>query len=245
MSDVNKLDDKQCPFDLDKYKNNDNDVVAPIGSLPWAIIQVYMGEVVVRSKWETSREYIGLTVKSPKSASHIEKHDKYGSSHWQPTPDDLMACDWELKPIEGMLSFDLKVGHASDNWGYLGDDEWANMGTEGILPFGTLTNLQNKTDINKFSLFIWGEHNSDVLIRVSSDTNGEAYQKIVDLFAKYLTVTVAGIPYHLGSSSGNYTLYGQEAYEFTGQYIHRDARKLGDLLKQNVGKTLSFCFDWR
>ncbi|MCC8381644.1 MW1434 family type I TA system toxin [Xenorhabdus sp. PB30.3] len=115
MSDVNKLDDKQCPFDLSKYKSND--VVAPIGSLPWAIIQVYMGKIVTRSEWETPDEYIALTVKNPDSASHIDKHDKYGSSNWQPTPGDLMACDWELvskvTPVECMLSFDLTSGRGT------------------------------------------------------------------------------------------------------------------------------------
>ncbi|MDC9596189.1 Thoeris anti-defense Tad2 family protein [Xenorhabdus anantnagensis] len=247
MSDVNNLDNKKCPFDLSKYKSND--VVAPIGSLPWAIIQVYMGKIVARSEWETPDEYIALTVKNPDSASHIDKHDKYGVSNWQPTSGDLMACDWVLlskvKPVECMLSFDLEIGvgtskDISGAWGYLADEESTSI---GLSPFGILTSLKNKTDIKKLSLFIWDD-DYGIILRVSSDKNQAGHQKMQALFKKDLTVTVSDVLYHLGGiSEGQIT--GEDEYEFAGFYQDNDAKKLGALLKQNVDKTLHFCFNWK
>ncbi|MDC9591871.1 hypothetical protein PSI23_22020 [Xenorhabdus sp. XENO-10] len=43
MSEINKLDNAgiKCPFHPDQYKSQD--AVAPFGSFPWAIAQVYLG----------------------------------------------------------------------------------------------------------------------------------------------------------------------------------------------------------
>ncbi len=253
MCEINKPENQQadlkCPFDLDKYQMK-IDNLAPEGSLPWAIIQVYMGKAVARSEWEAPDEYIALKVKSPDSISHIEKHDKYGSSNWQPTPGDLMACDWKVwkpKCPEGtMLSFDLKVGTGKYSvsvqmWGYLADNELYPAN-----PFGTLTNLKNETDITKFSYFVWDNSNKGIHIRVSSGippTLG-GYQKMVDLFGKDLTVTVGGVPYYLGSTLDS-SIVGKQQYEFFGRYYNTNAQKLGDILQQNVDKTLHFCFNWK
>ncbi|REF27182.1 hypothetical protein BDD26_1929 [Xenorhabdus cabanillasii] len=62
MSDVNKLDNKQCSFDPEQYKAHvtvsykiDNDVSAPVGSFPWAMIQVYLGNNVRRNVWDANK----------------------------------------------------------------------------------------------------------------------------------------------------------------------------------------------
>ncbi|CDM90592.1 Thoeris anti-defense Tad2 family protein [Xenorhabdus bovienii] len=261
MSEVNKPEndnaDLKCPFDPEQYKAKvtvsykiDNDIAAPIGSLPWALIQVYTGKLVNRSVWNASNEYIQLTAKNDGSTPiHIEKHDQQSFPYaWEPTPEDLMACDWELVKSNCMLEFDLKIGTGTwggsdQDWGYLADNE-LKPGNE--VPFGTLTNFQNETDIIKFSYFVWygGGGSQFISIRASSDNNQGGYQKIVELFKKELTVTVDGTPYHLGSSADSY-LPGKKQYEFAGQYNNTEAQKLGALLKQNVGNTLHFCFNWK
>ncbi|MDE1476484.1 DUF2829 domain-containing protein [Xenorhabdus bovienii] len=250
MSDVNKLDNKQCPFDPDQYKIDT--LAAPVGTSPWALIQVYLGNKVHRKDWSAPDEYIHLVPGNGNDvAPSIQKRDKHGMlTSWQPTQEDLMACDWNLlkpdpKPVECMLSFDLKVGtglyFGTNQWGYLADDEFKPE--EG--PFGKLTNLQNKTDITKFSLFIFHDFNQFIYVRASSDNNQYGYQKMVELFKKDLTVTADGVPYHLGSSKDLSDFNGKQPYEFAGGFQTDGAKQLGDLLKQNVGKTLHFCFNWK
>ncbi|MCC8367991.1 DUF2829 domain-containing protein [Xenorhabdus sp. PB61.4] len=249
MSDVNKLDDKQCPFDPDQYKAHvkvsytiDNDIAAPVGSLPWALIQVYLGKVVGRSQWGVN-EYIRLSAKNDsKTPVHIEKHDQQSFPYdWEPTPEDLMACDWELvkikpKPVECMLSFDLEVATdtynngQSQDWGYL--TQGANIGLGESL-FGTLTNLQNTIGIGNILQFTLTEYpiGSFESIELQVDTQNQA-----DLASKNLEVTVNGSTYNLGPGSNSTTDF---------YYTSDGAKQLGDLLKQNVGKTLSFCFRWK
>ncbi|CDG21696.1 conserved protein of unknown function [Xenorhabdus poinarii G6] len=240
MSDVNKLDNKQCPFDLSKYKSND--VVAPVGSVPWAIIQVYEGKAVGRTEWNSLAEYIHLSTKNDGSAPiYIEKHNKDGISEaWEPTPEDLMACDWalvkiEVKPADCMLSFDLKVGTSQyddgQDWGYLTKD--GHLSTDQST-FGTLTNLQSTIGIgNILTFYSEGTHDGVFgLIELQVDTQNQP-----DLWNKNLEVVVKGSTYNLGSSSSHSTT----DFEYTSD----GAKQLGDLLTQNVDKTLYFCFNWK
>ncbi|WP_340614805.1 Thoeris anti-defense Tad2 family protein [Xenorhabdus thailandensis] len=103
MSDVNKLDNKQCPFDPDQYQYKKTidvevDNVAPDGSFPWALIQVYVGKLVRRNGWDAEVQYIKLLPGSTDNniLAQIEVVDKEGTTSWQPTQEDMMACDWEL-----------------------------------------------------------------------------------------------------------------------------------------------------
>ncbi|WP_338882657.1 hypothetical protein [Xenorhabdus sp. TH1] len=57
-----------------------------------------------------------------------------------------------------------------------------------------------------------------------------------DLHGKDLEVTVDNYTYHLGPSPDS-SIYLD--------YTSDGAKKLGDLLKQNLGKTLHFCFNWK
>ncbi|MGJ0580835.1 Thoeris anti-defense Tad2 family protein [Xenorhabdus bovienii] len=259
MSDVNKPENQQadlkCPFNPDQYKIDA--IAAPVGTSPWALIQVYLGHQVHRSDWDAPDEYIHLVPGNGNDiAPSIQKRDKHGMlTSWQPTQEDLMACDWNLlksetkpKPDDCMLSFDLAVGtgkysDSDHEYGYLADDEFES-GPAHQDPFGTLTNLQNKTDITKFSFFTWDSDIQKLRVRVSSDNNHEGYQKMVKLFGKNLTITSNGVSYSLGQATEVSTA-GQKDYEFVGQYQNDDAKKLGNLLQQNVGKTLHFCFNWK
>ncbi|PHM73045.1 DUF2829 domain-containing protein [Xenorhabdus sp. KJ12.1] len=254
MSDVNKLDNKQCPFDPEQYKKKiEIDDIAPVGSFPWAMIKVYSGKQVHRKDWSAPDEYIYLVPGNGSDvAPEVKVRDKHGVvTSWQPTQDDMMSCDWVLlvikpKPVECMLSFDLEVetgqfDSGEQNYGYLADEEW---GADGEKPFGDLTNFQNKTDIKTFSLFVWWDTDSELDIRVSSDKTQDGHQKMKELFGKNLTVTSNGVSYSLGQATEGSKI-GEKDYEFVGQYKNNDAKQLGDLLKQNVGKTLFFCFNWK
>ncbi|WP_426577113.1 Thoeris anti-defense Tad2 family protein [Xenorhabdus stockiae] len=255
MSEVNKLDNKQCPFDPEQYKIDT--LAAPVGTSPWALIQVYLGNKVHRKDWSAPDEYIHLVPGSGGDAPEIRKRDKHGvMTSWQPTQEDLMACDWHLmkssskpQPTDCMLSFNLVVGTGSFSnqdqmWGYLADAEFEPAG-EHLGPFGTLSGLQNKTAITTFAFLVWDGLHQKIFIRVSSDNNQTGYQKLVDLFKQNLTITVDGTPYQLGSSTDSH-LYGKHEYEFIGEYGNDDAKKLGSLLQQqNDGDSLPYCFIWK
>ncbi|CDG21615.1 conserved protein of unknown function [Xenorhabdus poinarii G6] len=249
MSDVNKLDNKQCPFDPEQYKEKfEIDDIAPAGSFPWAMIKMYLGGQLYRKDWSASGEYIYFVAgDGDHIAPEVKMRDKHGIlTSWQPTQDDMMACDWIA--MDCMLSFYLKIevvrnyGNSGYNWGYLADEELAFLGENS---FGDLTNFQTKTDIKEFSLFIWWDHVNAIDIRVSSDRTQDGYQKMKELFGKNLTVTSNGVSYSLGQISEGSQQNGAKQYEFAGSYANTDATKLGDLLKQNVGRAVHFCFNWK
>ncbi|MDC9594457.1 Thoeris anti-defense Tad2 family protein [Xenorhabdus sp. IM139775] len=261
MSEVNKPEnntDLKCLLDPDQYKVKVNDTVAPVGSYPWAMIQVYLGKKVSRSNWDSSVEYIRLAG-LPDDLPYIEKRKQNDTTHWQPIQEDMLACDWkslesgsETEPTSDnyMLSFDLKVGignfSASDqNWGYLADYE-LEFGSDHEGPFGTLTSLQNKTEITKLLYFAWNSDSPEINLRVSSGNppNQESYQKMVELFKKELTVTVSDVAYHLGGSE-DVDIFAKGQYEFAGSYNNDDAKKLGALLQQNLNNKLHFNFNWK
>ncbi|MBD2785295.1 DUF2829 domain-containing protein [Xenorhabdus sp. DI] len=256
MSEINKLDNTACPFNPEQYKKKvdvEIDGVPPIGSLPWALIQVYLGKVVSRSSWDASNEYIQLTTKSDGSAPvHIEKHDQQSFPYdWEPTPEDLMACDWKLlasvRPESTMLSFDLKIGtskyridqsqNQSQDWGYLSQKD----NTNGESNFGILTNLQSNIGIENISKFILYEPNAGSFgsIILSFESN---HPNILGLLNKNLQITVDGSTYNLRAlpdevdgSDGSYDIF----------YTVDDAQKLGSLLQNQVGNTLHFGFNWQ
>ncbi|MBD2786301.1 DUF2829 domain-containing protein [Xenorhabdus sp. DI] len=243
MSEINKLDNTACPFNPEQYKIDT--LAAPVSTSPWALIQVYLGNKVHRKDWDAPDEYIHLILgNSNDDAPEIKKRDKHGvMTSWQPTQEDLMACDWSLlksepKPDNCMLSFDLEIGTSKyynngnqQDWGYL--THGGDIGT-GESTFGSLTNLQSTIGIGSVLVFILMEQpigNFD-WIKLQVDTQNQS-----DLPSKNLEITVDGSTYYIDSyknSSATDLLYD------TG-----DAQKLGDLLKQNVGNKLHFCFNWK
>ncbi|MBD2792896.1 Thoeris anti-defense Tad2 family protein, partial [Xenorhabdus szentirmaii] len=211
MSEVSKLDNKQCPFDPDLYhykKQIDIEVdnVAPDGSSPWALMQVYIGKVLSRSGWGAN-EYIQLSAKNDSSGPiHIEKHDQQSFPFpWEPTPEDLMACDWKLMKTEDcMLSFDLTSGSGTYNnpslpnepvaWGYIRNLDWGHH-------FGELNNEQNNViDIEKIWCFLL--YDGIIFFDVSTKPNKESRQKVIDLFQnKDFWVIIDNKKYNLGKST--------------------------------------------
>ncbi|WP_086110656.1 Thoeris anti-defense Tad2 family protein [Xenorhabdus vietnamensis] len=96
---MNKLDNKQCPFDPDQYNIDNDNIAVPVGSFAWALSLVYLGKQVHRTGWNTPIEHMRLAHKSEDGsaddgAAYIEKSDKDGYwSRWIPTQEDLIACD--------------------------------------------------------------------------------------------------------------------------------------------------------
>ncbi|CDG19502.1 Thoeris anti-defense Tad2 family protein [Xenorhabdus doucetiae] len=239
MSEINKLDNKQCSFDPDQYKKKiDVDDVAPIGSFPWAIIKLYLGQKVRRNSWASPYEHIKLTPSSTGSDGknippQIWVIDKDDEQIWVPEQEDMMACDWELAQ---MLSFDLKVGTGTNKYNNFQSWGYENIGTDES-PFGTLTNLQSTLGL--------GNIISEFLVAEEEPIGTFSYISLIlrDLKilpnpqSNFLEVAVNGSIYNLGSSrTGNYD---------DGQYTSRDAKALGEVLKQNVGNTLHFFFQWK
>ncbi|MDE9498849.1 DUF2829 domain-containing protein [Xenorhabdus bovienii] len=262
MSEVNKPENKEsdlkCPFNPDEYKSDN--VVAPVGSFPWAVIQVYLGNKVHRNDWDSPNEYIHLAPESaPASGGNnlpqIEKRDKHGYlASWQPTQEDMMACDWKLLSSEDhMLVFDLTLGAGQygggygQTWGYIAYDDV----TEPTHAFGTLNVIQNKTDIAEILRFFWEVFIDEpsttppIFLRGISDKNEDSYQKMKKLLKKALYVTVDDITYNFGNGVdgkdgkdyeyGYYTWYPAE---------NADAQKLGAVMQQ-TGKTKRFYLNWR
>ncbi|PHM45764.1 hypothetical protein Xmau_00152 [Xenorhabdus mauleonii] len=94
MSDVNKPEnnDKECLLSPDQFK----DSVAPVGSFPWAIIQVYLGKYLRRKDWRFPTQSIRLKPQIGAELIYIEEYDEDEWVSWFPKQKDMVACDWEI-----------------------------------------------------------------------------------------------------------------------------------------------------
>ncbi|AOM40417.1 Thoeris anti-defense Tad2 family protein [Xenorhabdus hominickii] len=239
MSEVNKLDNKQCPFDPEQYKEKvEINNIAPTGSFPWAMIQLYLGYPVRRNGWND--EYIKLVPGStskdgkiiPPQVWMINKNDEI---IWTPTQEDLMACDW----FASMLAFEVKLGIDSDNneWGYSKDD------------YESLHIIYNTVNITDIPRFAWIEYKDDPSSNQISwyvaAANKENLQNIINLFDnKDLYITVDGNTYNLGLSVEDVGS-GEAGYEYSYGFTHvsAGAQKLSSVMKQ-TGKTKRFYCYW-
>ncbi|WP_416778495.1 Thoeris anti-defense Tad2 family protein [Xenorhabdus budapestensis] len=173
MSEINKPEDKKtdlnCPFKPEQYQIGKDSITVPAGTFAWASSHVYLGKQVYRSGWNAPKEHMRLAHKSEAGsagdgAAYIEKSDNEGYwAHWQPTQEDLMACDWNLlksepkpKPVDCMLEFDLNVG--VNTWVVESTPLWgANTGPSlSAAPFGDLNMRPNKLDIVNIYAFAGG-----------------------------------------------------------------------------------------
>ncbi|MCC8378650.1 MW1434 family type I TA system toxin [Xenorhabdus sp. PB30.3] len=262
MSDVNKLDDKNCSFDPEKYKVTykttttvelSNDVTAPVGSFAWAIIQLNLGKLVKRKDWDSPKQYLRFN----KESGYIEEYDKHDHwERWSPKQEDMVACDWLLEamcPEDAMLIFDLKLGFeqipaGNKWWGY------NNWGSKSIHT-GTLNIIQNKIGIIDIQWFYLDVDNTiptllTIALQVSTDKNSD--QKVYQIFKKNFYVTVDNETYNLGirPSWGQNGLYTRNvSYTYDSRYdAHNlqklNVKKLSEILKQ-TDQTKRFCITWR
>ncbi|MCC8379874.1 hypothetical protein ACP179_05930 [Xenorhabdus stockiae] len=137
-------------------------------------------------------------------------------------------------PEGAILSFDLKVGTSQYNGG--GGQDWGYLTKGGDLgpgesTFGILTNLQSNMDIENVIGFYLTEFPIGTFQYIQLKV---VIKNLLDLLSKDLEVTVNGSTYNLGIAGDSTVDFG---------YASDGAKQLGDLLKQNVGKTLSFCFN--
>ncbi|PHM60474.1 hypothetical protein Xsto_03970 [Xenorhabdus stockiae] len=257
MSDVNKLDNKKCSFNPDQYKYKKSidievDDVAPVGSFPWAVIQVYLNKPVRRSDWDFN---IYLMPKYDDSGSviYLQWLDKDGNIlPWTPEQEDMVACDWIS--MDCMLAFSLKLGTSKyggtagtgvpgQDWGYMTihGDKISNEST-----FGTLTEIQNKTDIESILMFYWEERQGDRNLRLKTSSNKENYENMLNLTKKSLYITVEGVSYNVGVPivSRSYSTNDDPNYWYTAYYENDDAQKVGTILKQ-TDQTKTFCLNWK
>ncbi|WP_338884025.1 MW1434 family type I TA system toxin [Xenorhabdus sp. TH1] len=249
MSVINKSDSniaQQCSFTPDQFKVNvtvttkiDNDITAPIGSSPWALIQVYLGKKVCRRNWSYPVEYIHLV---SDSSPLIEKRNQDNITTWQPTPEDLTACDWELQAPS--LEFDLNVGvgifETDHPWGYVDTNQTYLTGLSSHI--GILKLIKNNSDIKNINItaFFWSV-DGQLFILVSYDNNQESRQKLIELFSKNLTVIVDDVHYFLGDGITS-DMDDKLFYNFPQS---DSSKNLGYfLLQQNVGKTLRLRLVW-
>ncbi|MDE9564425.1 DUF2829 domain-containing protein [Xenorhabdus bovienii] len=258
MSDINKQENKKSEYKYSinpyqyRIKVNIDTITAPVGSFPWAVIQVYFGNKLYRKNWNSPTEYVRLIPsQSNNDEIYIEKNDRYDQwMPWLPTPQDLMACDWDFMKKtnleNSMLVFDLeldsrrRVGGVK-GWGY---EAYGNS-------FGTLNIIENNTDIVKIGAFMWIPEDDKVLFMAksiqpdSSDESGEneeSNQRMRELFKKGLDVMVDGVTYSFGKPS---RILASGIPDIFSYYEHNiEAKKLGEILKQK-GQTKRFYLTWR
>ncbi|MEQ2025612.1 MW1434 family type I TA system toxin [Xenorhabdus szentirmaii] len=238
-----KKPDLECSLNPERYKSQD--VVAPRGSFPWIMIQLDLGWQVSRRDWSDPNEYLYLIPQSTQGnisvPSHIGKHFKPGlSASWQPTPEDLMACDWG---INYELTFDCilnkVVNPDGDYFGYFGDSS------------AELQIFENNRGFAKILSFYWDDakdpENSDINWIVISSGDEIIANNLSDFMSmKSLYVTVDGVTYNLGTTGvgiRGIEHLGKAPYEFTCGYWNNDFKKLGEILKQ-TGERKCFHFKW-
>ncbi|WP_340608316.1 Thoeris anti-defense Tad2 family protein [Xenorhabdus bharatensis] len=241
MSDVNKLDDKQCSFDPEQYKVTykttvelSNDVTAPIGSFAWAIIQLNLGNLVNRKDWSSPKQYLRLN----EGLGYIEEHDKHDQwACWSPKQEDMVACDWNLlKSNNCMLEFYLMLGTGKSH-DTLQYSRWGYMSGQG--GFGSLTGLQTSTAIGNVSGFYFSDFNRDIYLFVHAKQN--RYQDVMTLLKRNLYVTVDGVNYNLGSTTPSGSRVTNTCVV---DYLNNTAEELGEVF-QKTGQTKHFCLSWK
>ncbi|MGJ0635812.1 DUF2829 domain-containing protein [Xenorhabdus bovienii] len=258
MSDVINPE-HECPFDPKHYQCDC--FIAPVGSFSWALIQLKLRKRVARSVWGDKGMYLAITPRvndltvEESSAyaidgvavgtkydylTHIDLRNEHGNFvPWQPTQEDMMACDWEFvveekeEPIKPKPSvepvYQLKTRLTVDEytnpsaglkyWGYANNvmGEWEEISNNVLLTKG----------IGQFSL-IQSDHDSHRYFLLHSENPNEAEKQ---LSSKRLVVRYLNKEYDLGVAeidSATNLLYSQP----------ESSSALEELFVASVGKTL-------
>ncbi|MDC9598538.1 Thoeris anti-defense Tad2 family protein [Xenorhabdus anantnagensis] len=239
MSEVNKPEssaDLKCPFNPDQYN-----LSAPVGSFPWALSQMFLGNKLHRSDWapNTYVYHSDATKDRPLYISSLGKNCDYP---WSPEQQDMIACDWTLlKPETGkpILSF-LIASRKSQRALSWGGSSWGYYGNNIYFLFGGLHINQNTINIKRMMEFYWTEPANFISLAFTTDNNKKISQDIYNLMNnKYLYVTVgSNTSYNLGQTG----IWGTTSY-FSVKIKGAEAQKLGAILKQEF--TPFFSLTWR
>ncbi|MCC8459403.1 DUF2829 domain-containing protein [Photorhabdus aegyptia] len=265
MSEVMKPEN-ECPFDPKQYECHS--VVAPVGSFSWALIQLKLRKLVARSVWRDKKVYLAitprvndLTIEEGSAYSvdgvavgtkydyltHIDLRNEHGNFvPWQPTQEDMMACDWEFvketvkpkpkppaKPAY-QLKARLTVGeHKSQYFGY------ADIhGTTNDYSMGKWEEISNNTlipkNIRKFSV-VHSNISPPPFFVIDEKNNSSEIKE--QLGSKRLIIKCLNKEYDLGVAEIYYSstlLYKQT----------EGSSALEELFVSSVGKTFEIEFDF-
>ncbi|MBS9443574.1 DUF2829 domain-containing protein [Photorhabdus heterorhabditis] len=256
MSEVMKPEN-ECPFDPKQYECHS--VIAPVGSFSWALIQLKLRKLVARSVWSDKKMYLAITPRvndltvEEGSAyavdgvavgtkydylTHIDLRNEHGNFvPWQPTQEDMMACDWELNvdisvPYEYMLVFDATPYETLKRESY---KEWGDHSNSNLVTIENNISSVNET----VSGFYWQE-SEDLIYGYTLNINLTQLSihkdHLTSVTSKKLTITVDETKYYLGH-------YIKESSCYAPYYKSSEAEKVGNLLKQ-IGKTFRFYCNW-
>ncbi|KLU14908.1 MULTISPECIES: DUF2829 domain-containing protein [Xenorhabdus] len=272
----------ECPFDPKQYQCDC--FIAPVGSFSWALIQLKLRKRVTRSAWVNcqgnNEMYLAITPRvndltvEKDSAyavdgvavstkydylTHIDLRNEHGNFvPWQPTQEDMMACDWaffedkvkptsdskpdqEVKPepetlktLKYNLVFDATPkAHSAPVLGKLWSLE------DPVIIENNLTTNGYPYNIYWFGPMYGTSAANQIEIQFKARTGLAA--QVPDLTNKTLIITVDGKKYNLGD-------FTEKSSNSTNHEVHLHYRKgdtveFGKLLEQ-VGKKYRFHCEW-
>ncbi|MDR0217294.1 MAG: hypothetical protein LBI71_00155 [Enterobacteriaceae bacterium] len=248
-----------CPYDPNLYTGNQGDI-APVGSAPWALMQVFLGKGARLKTWDEG-EYIVVPdrLSAVDTQSVIKKFNSSGKfTEWSDI-DDLLLCNWEL--YSPNLSFNLTSGHSryhdlhnlNENdlmydWGYL---SYLGAATVNKNSCGSLDIIED--NISSFaplvSMFYFESADNtetslstDGIVSFSIRVFPAYMQEAVALLKKNFYVSVDGVRYDLGVAT---PIEGDPFYpEATVNYSGGDAQKLSAILKKQTGIPKTYWLNW-
>ncbi|MDE9431337.1 DUF2829 domain-containing protein [Xenorhabdus bovienii] len=270
MSDVINPE-HECPFDPKHYQCDC--FIAPVGSFSWALIQLKLRKRVTRSVWMNcqgnNEMYLAITPRvnnltvEKDSAyavdgvavgtkydylTHIDLRNEHGNFvPWQPTQEDMMACDWKfveeelVKPKPTVepayqLKAKLTVGKSSpvdtvsEYFGY--SNRSKRRDSLPVYSMGGWEEISNNTllpkDIREFSVIHTASAPPNMF---AIDVKDDPKRIKEQLGSKRLIIKFLGKEYDLGVAKTEYTL----ALVYTKT---TDSSVLEELFVSEVGKTL-------
>ncbi|OTA14477.1 hypothetical protein Xvie_03698 [Xenorhabdus vietnamensis] len=285
MSDVINPE-HECPFDPKHYQCDC--FIAPVGSFSWALIQLKLRKRVTRSVWVNcqgnNEMYLAITPRVNNLAveegsayavdgvavgtqydylTHIDLRNEHGNFvPWQPTQEDMMACDWgfveeekkeesvkpetESKP-EPTLEPTPELKPETPKYNLVFDATSKEAGINGNLrrvdkPIIIENNLTTNGSLYCVYWFTsqYGTSAANQLeLQFEAVIGLQAY--VPDLRNKTLIITVDDKKYNLGTLTEVGT--DSRGHEVHIHYRDGDTKEIGKLLEQE-GKTYRFHCEW-
>ncbi|WP_446469786.1 DUF2829 domain-containing protein [Xenorhabdus stockiae] len=266
----------ECPFEPKQYQCDC--FIAPVGSFSWALIQLKLRKRVTRSVWvnchENNEMYLAITPRVNNLAvekdsayavdgvavgtqydylTHIDLRNEHGNFvPWQPTQEDMMACDWVLvedkatpeSESDDMLVFDLNsdFDKKSEYYGYLSENK---ISDKNVKSMGVLTIIKNKTDIKNALIFHSYKSNATGYIHFSVSFDKSNSQQVAELFKKDLYIKVNNKTYNIGTVNKSDSEKTGVNYGFVYGFNEdkKDREKLSEILMK-TGETKRFYCNW-
>ncbi|MBD2794038.1 DUF2829 domain-containing protein [Xenorhabdus sp. 42] len=271
--------ENECPFDPKQYQCDC--FIAPVSSFSWALIQLKLRKRVTRSVWVNCKGnnemYLtitprvnDLTVEKDSAyavdgvaietkydyLTHIDLRNEHGNFvPWQPTQEDMMACDWkfvednrkpEIEPFPEpalRMKGKLTLGRLQDSNFKLLEYIGYGRGDKGIFDFGDWEGIGVNTLTEELNYFYFKSKKSTEDFRrfdfgidykkIGFNKRDEIHKK---LESKNLIISCLGEDYKFTSAK-----LGVLGLEYSEEN-NPATEKLGKLFKENIGKTLEIEF---